>query len=89
MKLDNFQLAILNKAAESDERVASLLKKYARPHSKFDQEILYLSLLEAFKYWSVAFALGKEEADKLLEAKREAESIEASYLIMKERGLIK
>lgn len=37
MKLNAFQLAVLNQAAAADERTAALLKKYARPHSTFDQ----------------------------------------------------
>ena len=82
MGLNNYQLAILNTAAAADKNIAALLKKFDNKSiSAFDRNIIYGSLLDAFDYWSVRLALGKEEADKIKEEYNILAHLEAQQLI--------
>ena len=84
-QLNKFQLAVLEKAAGADERIAALLHKYNKPMPQFDKEIVNLSLLEAYDYWACYFACGQEKADQLKEEKRLNEQLESMQLILKAR----
>lgn len=87
MRLNKYQLEVLNRGAAIDEQTAAMLKKYTQYKLReFDENILYLSLLDAFNYWAVYFAAGANTADKIKQEQQEQAHKESIELIEKWRA---